>query len=553
MKPLRPRALAVIAAAAIAASSALAGCSSGPPKDGSRAASSGSSYQLTVLTPAPTTEVDSVTWNVFQGEPWTLNPFKSADYGPNMINSNMCETLLQQTPDFKIRPNLAASFSNPDPLTWVYELRDGVTFWDGSPMTSADVAATMNHSLTDPTSFQNYLYADVASVTATGPLQVTVKLKRPNYLFNDQLASYAGVVMEKRFIEAHAKDLGTPSGGLMCTGPFRFDSWKQGDSVTLERYDGYWNKDLMPKTKELKFTFLTDGTAITSALLSGEIDGTYETPVAANKQLQASDEGTLAFGPAPLVVTLFYANPKGAMADPAIRKALQSAIDWDGIGRSAFGDIGGPSPLQTPKAAYGFAATDMAALDKKYATTGKPDLTTAKKALEGASAAALAKEITMVVPEQAETQQLAVAVKDAADKLGLKFKVKVVPANQYTNYLFDPATRGSTDILYTTFWPNIPDPLDWMQVTAVSGGSFNHFGYTGIDDLYRKAVGTADPAERAKIAVQMEDRLRADLAPMVPGITQDNTVWQNKRITGAPASFDYTFYPWAAHIGGTGK
>lgn len=537
-----------VAVLGIAASLALSSCAAGE-----KPAAQEFTYELTTMTPEPSTEIDSFSWNLFQGEPWTLNPFTSADYAPNMVNSNMCETLLQQTPDFETTPNLATSWENPDPLTWIYQLRDDVTFWDGSPMTAADVEATMNHSLKDPTSFQHAMYHSVESVSATGEHEITVKLKNPNYLFHDQLASYAGVVMQKKYIEDHAGDLGTPTGGLMCTGPFEFESWTQGDSITLKRFDGYWNKDLMPKAKELKFTFITDDTAITSALLAGDVDGTYNPPSAGIKQLQSSGDGHMAFGPAPLVVSLFYANPEGPTSDPAIRSALQSAIDWSGIAAQAFGGIGKPAALQTPPKAFGFAAEALAPLEEEHATDGKPDLEAAKKALEAADPAQLEKTITMVVPEQSETQQLGLAVKSAADELGLKFELNVVPANQYTNYLYDPETRGDTDILYTTFWPNIPNPLDWMQITAVTGGSFNQYAYTGVDELFQQAIQTEDETERAQIVKDMEQKLREDLLPMTPGITQDNAVYQGPRITGAPAAFNYTFYPWAAHIGGTGN
>lgn len=550
MTSTTPRRVVGAVALGVAGALSLAACAGGPPPKPT--ASEGSGYELTTWTPEPTAEIDSISWNVFQGEPWTLNPFTSADYAPNMINSNMCETLLRQTPEFEIEPNLAESFENPDPLTWVYQLRDDVTFWDGTPMTAEDVVATMTHSLTDPTSFQHYLFSTVESITATGTHEVTVKMSSPNYLFNDQLASYAGVVMQKKFIEEHPEDIGAPTGGLMCTGPFQFEEWKQGDSITLTRYDDYWNKELLPKTKQLKFTFLTDNTAITSALLSGEIDGTYQPPAASIGQLRSSDEGTLSFGPAPLVVSLFYPNPDGAMSDPAIRKALQAAIDWKGIAAQAFGGVGGPAALQTADAAFGFAADELAELAEEYATTGEPDLDAAKKELEAATPEALGKTITMVVPEQSETQQLGVAVQDAAEKLGLDFELTVVPAATYTNYLYDLETRGDTDILYTTFWPNIPNPLDWMMITAVTGGSFNPYGYSGIDEGFAEAIATEDEDERAALTAQLERQLREDLLPMTPGIRQDNTVWHNNRITGAPAAFDYTFYPWAAHLGGTG-
>jgi len=121
----------------------------------------------------------------------------------------------------------------------------------------------------------------------------------------------------------------------------------------------------------------------------------------------------------------------------------------------------------------------------------------------------------------------------------------------FGSYLYDPQTRGDTDMLYTRFWPNIPNTLDWFWMTAVTGGSFNQYGYTGVDELFAQAIATEDPAARADLTVEMQAKLREDLLPMVPGIATHNSLWLNKRISGAPASFNFAYYPWAAYIGGT--
>ncbi|MFE1950498.1 ABC transporter substrate-binding protein [Streptomyces sp. NPDC059524] len=532
----------------------LAGCSGSGSTDGtSDGGATGSSEALTTYTPAGKGSVDKITWNVFQGEPQTVDPFQAADYTPNMINSNMCETLLAQTPDFKIKPNLATSFTNPDPKTWVYKLRDGVTFWDGSPMTADDVVWSMNHNMTDKASFYGYLYRNVASIEKTGAAEVTVKLKQPDYLFNDELASYGGVVVQKKFYEKHGKKVGTPGVGLMCTGPYKFAKWTRGQSITASRYDGYWNKKLPLKVENIDFTFLTDDSAITSGLLSGQIDGTYGPPMAGLSQLRASSAGKLYSGPAPLAVTLVVANTKGAMGNADVRKALQMAIDWKGIGKQVYGGEGTPASLQTVEAVYGFAKDELTKYGDSVKTDGTPRIDEAKKLLAGVPADVRKKQISLVVPQQAETQQLGVGIKDAADKIGLKFKLDVVPATGYSNYLYDPATRGSTDLLYTQFWPNIPNPLDWLGITAVSGGSFNQSGYSGIDDLYAKAVAEKDEGARAALVVRMEKKLHDETAPMFSGIQLTNDVWLGRRITGAPAAFDYVYYPWAAHLAGTGK
>ncbi|AJF63688.1 ABC transporter substrate-binding protein [Streptomyces vietnamensis] len=551
MNAPRPRRRTVALAVVVTSALVLSGCSGGGGTTGTGGTES--SDALTTFTPQGKGSVDKITWNVFQGEPQTVDPFHAADYTPNMINSNMCETLFVQTPDFRIKPNLATSYTNPDPKTWVYELRDGVTFWDGSPMTADDVVWSMNHNLTDRTGFYGYLYRNVASIAKTGAAEVTVRLKQPDHLFNDELASYAGVVVQKKFYEQHGKKVGTPDVGVMCTGPYKFAKWTRGQSISASRYDGYWNKELPLKVKNIDFTFLTDDSAITSGLLSGQIDGTYQPPTAALAQLKASPAGKLHSGPAPLAVTLVVANTKGAMGNADVRKALQTAIDWKGIGKQVYGGEGTPASLQTVPAVYGFAKDELTTYADSVRTDGTPKLEEAKKLLAGVPADVKAKQISLVVPQQAETQQLGVGIKDAADRIGLNFKLNVVPATGYSNYLYDPATRGDTDLLYTQFWPNIPNPLDWLGITAVSGGSFNQSGYSGIDDLYAKAVAEKDDKTRAGLVVRMEKKLHDETTPMFSGIQLTNDVWLGNRITGAPAAFDYVYYPWAAHLGGTGK
>ncbi|SDJ48132.1 peptide/nickel transport system substrate-binding protein [Frankineae bacterium MT45] len=553
MKTLHPR--IKLTAASVAAVALLSACTAGAHPTSNDSTISGanptaSGYQLITDTPAAKSEVDKVTWNDFEGEPQTIDPYLSADYTPNMINSNMCETLLLQTPTFSITPNLASSFENPDPLHWVYNLRSDVKFWDGAPMTAEDVAFSLQHNLTDKTTFYSYLFSRVAKIAVTGEHQVTVTLNKPDYVFNDELSSYAGVVVEKKFFQQHGAKFGSPSVGLMCTGPFEFSKWTQGQSIVLKRNPNYWNTALQPKVKELDFTFVTDESAITAGLQTGQIDGSYDVPWSSVAQLQKSSEGTVSFGPAQLNSTIVYSNPSGTMSNLSLRQALQMAIDWNGIAKTIFKGAATPLRAQQPPTAFGFAKD---ALQPAYDALPDPQSAQydeAKKMVAAAGAAA-SKPVVMVVPDAGTGQQFGLAIEDAAKRIGLKFQLKVVPTAQYGNYLYDPKTRAGVDILATTFWPNIPNPMDWFGITAVTGGSFNQYNYTGIDALYASAQATQDPSARAQIMVQIQQKLRDDLLPMVPGVTVYNSLWMNKRITGAPASFAFVYYPWAAKLGGT--
>jgi peptide/nickel transport system substrate-binding protein len=550
---LRPHRRRILACAVVLLP-LVAGCSGKTTPGSSNPASPGASSPgsaLVVTTPPGTEEVDSVTWNSWQGEPFTVSPFQSADYKENTVNSNMCETLLAANPDFTIGPNLATKWSNPDPTTWVFDLRPDVTFWDGSAMTAEDVAFSMNVNRTDPTSFYNYLYTRVRSVEVSGPNQVTVKLKSPDYLFPSEMSDYAGVVVQKKFYEKAGKSFGTPDTGVMCTGPFQFSSWSKGDNVTLTRYDGYWDKSRTPKVKQLTFTFLVDEASIVNGILSGQIDGAYDPPASAVNQLTAaSSVGKLHFGPHTSNLTYVHATKGGLFADPEVRKALNRAIDWNGLASTVYTGTAVRLKSLMPPSTFSYGTEALQPAYDALPDPGSGDVEGAKKLLTD-SGADVSKPFVIAVPAAASSLALGNAVVDGAKRIGLNGSVKAVPQNQYTNYLYDPQTRAGIDLLFTDFWPNVPDPLDWLGITAVSGGSFNQSGYSGIDADYAKAVATADDGQRAALVAQMMTRLTNEMAPMAPGISHSSRLWMNNKISGAPASFSYVYYPWAASIGGT--
>ncbi|NUU25004.1 MAG: ABC transporter substrate-binding protein, partial [Streptomycetaceae bacterium] len=212
MRPLRTSA-AVLTAALIAA-----GCSGGGSDD--KSSGSGSPFQITNLTPAAKGPVDKVKWSLY-AEPQTLDYAYAFDYPINTVLANVCENLLRLTPEMKIEPGLAEKFTNPDPLTWVYTLRDGVKFHDGTPLTPRDVVASLNRHR-DPAVGSSYstVFKDVESITETGPREVTVKLTRPNVLLNEQLSATPGIIESADFLAKAGKDYGNPQGGVDCTGPF---------------------------------------------------------------------------------------------------------------------------------------------------------------------------------------------------------------------------------------------------------------------------------------------------------------------------------------------
>ena len=251
---------------------------------------------LVTTTPAGSKTVPSVTWAVYR-DVNSLDPIFAFDYPENTADSLMCESLLRQAPDGTLRPGLA-TVANPSATTFVFTLRPGVKFWDGHPVTAADVVYSLERN-TDPKlgGFYGAVFNRVAAIKATAANQVTITLKQPDYWLEGELASMPGIVIEKSFAQAQGKNYGTPAGKIMCTGAYMFKSWTPGVGVTAVADPHYWNPSVHPLVQQITLKGAPDVSALTSALLTGGIAGTYAAGLATLDQLKNSSAVKVYQGP----------------------------------------------------------------------------------------------------------------------------------------------------------------------------------------------------------------------------------------------------------------
>ena len=148
-------------------------------------------------------------------------------------------------------------------------LRDGVKFWDGSTMTADDVVYSLKRNM-DPklASYAAHVFFNVASIEATGPREVTVRFRVPDVQFVNNMSGVPGMIMQRSFSTKAGAKVGTPSTGVMCTGPFTVGSWKSGQNITLKRHPGYWDAEHKAKAATFEFVFLSDDSTLTSALIA---------------------------------------------------------------------------------------------------------------------------------------------------------------------------------------------------------------------------------------------------------------------------------------------
>lgn len=534
-------------AAAVALALAASACSG---KQAPSASESPSTDELSPTTPAPTSEVDSVTWALYR-DVASLDPIYAFDYPENTAVAAMCETLIRQQPDGTTVPGLASDIDSSDPTSLVFTIRDGVTFWDGNPLTPADVVFSLQRQATTTTGYYGTVFRNVKSIAATGANQVTITLKQPDSQLLGELSSTPGFITEKAYTQSKGAGFGTPTGGTMCTGAFELSSWKPGSALVMSRYDGYWDTSFPRMVKELRLVGASDEANLTQALKTGEIDGVYALQLSTLDQLRSEPNLNVFTGPSYATHSLIMSNPKGTLGDPQVRQALSLAIDRQGIIDATWRGAAEIPHALVGAGTFGYAQdTFQTAYDALPALT--PDLEKAKQLIEDAGATG--KSITLGTSSELGPLQVATdAVKSAAEQIGLKVTEKSVSAAKYIDFFTDPAAWTSVDGFFTINYPDYADPLALYSPVALPGGLSNYFGYDNpsVTQSLEAAVAEMDPTARAEDVVAAQATVMQDL-PWIPVALPYTTLIMNKRITGAPSSFQYMFGPWAAQLGGTG-
>lgn len=551
------RRLGVLATLALATTlSACGGSSDSDDPNGdtnSQGGSAGMSDLITTTDPA-VGELETASWNLPFGEPASLDPIKAFNYPENTVVANLCEGLMVMQPDYTIAPNLAESVEvNEDGTSYVYQLRDDVTFWDGTDMTAEDVVFSLKRHL-DPDEGSYWasdaVSGNVQSIEKTGDHEVTITLSEPDHTFNSYMATPLGVVVDEQQRKEAGEAYGNPQAGVMCTGPFSVGQWNSGQNITLEANEDYWDKDRMPKVSELEIEFIVDPAAITNALKSGAVDGSYDVPLSAVPQLEAADNGELYLGRS-LQLAAIIATGDGPLGDPAVRKALWTATNKEALADTVYEGTAKPARSLVPDGGWSYGdQTFSAAREELPPVTADADA--AKEILaEAGPDVDLSKPITIAYPSERSYYADTIAeLARAGKELGLTVEPKGVPSAQFGAFFSDPKAREGYGGFVTTNYMDVPDPLVFLRTIVGSGGSQNFSGYENpkIDKLIAQAEATKDEEQRAQLVAQIEALAMTDL-PWLPIVDPAVRLFMNDRVTGVPASFVYLYYPWAADLG----
>ena len=275
-------------------------------------------------------------------EPTSLDIIATAGAAlDQVLLDNVYETLLKLGPDGEVGPGLAELPElSADATVYTFTLQDGPTFHSGEPLVAADVVWTLEQQMA-PDANETARLANVDTVEATDERTVVVTLCQPDFDFSYLMTRRAGAVLQ-----ADATGLQNTANG---TGPFVFEDWNVGASITLTRNDDYWGA--APAVGGVTFQYFTDQNAMVNALTTGDVDIVTGIQSDLLAPLEADPQYVVNQGSTNGEFTLGFNNEREPFTDPTVRKAIRQAIDKEGyleLNNGIGTIIGGPVPPTDP-------------------------------------------------------------------------------------------------------------------------------------------------------------------------------------------------------------
>jgi peptide/nickel transport system substrate-binding protein len=306
------------------------------------------------------------------GLPSSLDSVDSQDGNSLVVSGNITQTLVFFEPgSVELAPQLATSWEpNDDATSWTFELREGVTFHDGTAFDAEAVKFNFDRwNIVDhPYAFREegktyvpwgWVFGGPAaeggileSVEVVDDTTVRFNMVQPTPFLPTLLAAiYFQIDSPTAVMEAGA-DYGTPGVGSVGTGPFEFVEWREGEQVRVARYDGYWGDVAL--VDEVVFRGIAEPTARLAELQAGAID------IAVG--LSSDDLATVESDPNLVVRTADAELNVGYLAmhqanspfeDERVRRAVAHAIDREAIVDAFYAGLGVVADDHMPPSFFG--------------------------------------------------------------------------------------------------------------------------------------------------------------------------------------------------------
>jgi peptide/nickel transport system substrate-binding protein len=437
---------------------------------------------------------------VIDTNPANLDPRFATDGQSQRIDALIFDGLLERDAEMNLHGDLAESWEIPDPLTYIFHLRPGVNFHDGTPLTAADVKATFEYMMDAANrSPKRGAFRMVKTVEAPDPATVIFHLKEPASAFPlNTIRGVVGIVPADAASDIRKKMIGS--------GAFQFVSQAQDDSVALARNENYFRG--AAKFSKITFRIVPDAIVRALELRKGSADVEMSSlspdmiPVLAkqNDLLVGERQGTN-YG----YLGINFEDP--VLAHREVRQALAYATDRESLVKYLLrGEAQLASGILPPNhwayetdvRRYGY---DPAQAEKLLDAAGFP------RAADGTRF-----RVTLKVTTQEQARLIGAVLQDQWKKVGVALDVHPLEAATF----FADLAKGNFQLSYANWVGANTDPDVFGLVFSShrfppDGANRGHYRNARVDELTTAIAKEMDKEKRKELSSEVQKIVAGDV------------------------------------------
>lgn len=322
----------------------------------------------TIIVFASAANAKTLRWG-FASDALTMDPHSQNESPTINMLRQVYGTLVKRTVDLKIIPDLATSWEATTPTTWIFNLRKGVKFHDGSAFTAEDVKFSLERAAHKSSDYKPYV-STITDIEILNPHKIKITTKAPDpilpsyftyvFIMDKQWSRKYGVTAPANFKASEESYAVRNTNG---TGPFILVSREPDLKTVLKKNPNYYDGEV--QIDKLVYTPIKEASTRVAALLSNEIDFLNDPPVQDLARLKAS-RGIKVIS-TPQIRTIFLgmdqsakklrSNPdlgKNPLADKRVREAMYRAIDAVAIQKKIMRGLSVPAGMITAPGVHGY-------------------------------------------------------------------------------------------------------------------------------------------------------------------------------------------------------
>jgi len=467
---------------------------------------------------------------IIENSPTNLDPRVGLDAQSERIDELLFDDLCTRDEHLNVQPGLAERWDIPDPLTYIFHLHRGATFYDGRPLTSRDVKWTFDSLLQGKIrSTKAAAYHPVDHIDAPDDFTVVFHLKEPfaTLLWNVSDGAM-GIVPFGSVDEISRHPIGS--------GPFRFVSAEPDKEVVIERNDRYWGEKA--RLQRVRFAVIPDATTRALELRKGSADIAV-TSLTGDMVLALEREANLQVLRAPGTVLQYLAfNTRDPiLKDLRVRQALAYAIDRAPMIHYLLRDFARPAYSLLPPESWAYNG-DVPRYDYN------PDR--ARQLLEQAGYPAVSGvrfRLTLKTSTDENPRLVAAVLQQQLRDVGIALDIRTF---EFATF-FSDVMRGAYQV-HSLRWVGgneDPDIFEYVFHSAKfspHGANRTYYANPRVDALIDKARGELDQNARKQIYAEIQQILTEDL-PYINLWYFENVMVHTKRVRNLtlnpPGNYDF--------------